>query len=299
MIDDAVHLFLNPAAGRGRAGKRELRICELLQRCNRPVEVHLSRDVGDLEQQVLSQVRAGARRIVVAGGDGSVHEACNGIMRAGGRASLGVIPSGTGNDFAKACDVPLDWELATTQLAERIEAGHAGRTVDVGRMNGRYFANGAGIGLDARVTQIARSYRMPIGDVVYLLAIFRAMVDGIATPRLHITTDGTVWDGPLTLANIANGPWVGGMFHIAPMAHNGDGHFDLMIAAPVSRLRILALLPAIMKGKHVTEKEISHRHVSDLLVEADEPVLSHLDGEMQSPQQRFQISLLAGALRLL
>ena len=299
MSDDGVHLFLNPTAGRGRAGKRELRISELLQRCNRPVEVHLSRDVGDLEHQVLSQVRAGARRIVVAGGDGSVHEASNGIMRAGGRASLGVIPSGTGNDFAKACDVPLDWELATTQLAERIEAGQAGRVIDIGRMNGRYFANGAGIGLDARVTQIARSYRMPIGDLVYLLAIFRAMVDGIATPRLRITADGAVWDGPLTLANIANGPWVGGMFHIAPMAHNGDGQFDLMIAAPVSRLRILALLPAIMKGNHVTEKEISHQHVSDLLVEADEPVLSHLDGEMQPPQQRFQISLLAGALRLL
>ena len=299
MSDDGVHLFLNPTAGRGRAGKRELRISELLQRCNRPVEVHLSRDVGDLDQQVLSQVRAGARRIVVAGGDGSVHEASNGIMRAGGRASLGVIPSGTGNDFAKACDVPLDWELATTQLAERIEAGQAGRVIDIGRMNGRYFANGAGIGLDARVTQIARSYRMPIGDLVYLLAIFRAMVDGIATPRLRITADGTVWDGPLTLANIANGPWVGGMFHIAPMAHNGDGQFDLMIAAPVSRLRILALLPVIMKGNHVTEKEISHQHVSDLLVEADEPVLSHLDGEMQPPQKRFQISLLAGALRLL
>ena len=299
MSDDGVHLFLNPTAGRGRAGKRELRISELLQRCNRHVEVHRSRDVGDLEHQVLSQVRAGASRIVVAGGDGSVHEASNGIMRAGGRASLGVIPSGTGNDFAKACDVPLDWELATTQLAERIEAGQAGRVIDIGRMNGRYFANGAGIGLDARVTQIARSYRMPIGDLVYLLAIFRAMVDGIATPRLRITADGTVWDGPLTLANIANGPWVGGMFHIAPMAHNGDGQFDLMIAAPVSRLRILALLPVIMKGNHVTEKEISHQHVSDLLVEADEPVLSHLDGEMQPPQQRFQISLLAGALRLL
>jgi YegS/Rv2252/BmrU family lipid kinase len=299
MSDDAVHLFLNPTAGRGRAGKREPRIRELLQRCKHPVEVHRSRDVGDLEDRVFGLVRAGARRIVVAGGDGSVHEATNGIMRAGGDASLGVIPSGTGNDFAKACDVPLDWELATTLLAERIEANEAGRVIDVGRLNGRYFANGAGIGFDAKVTQIARSYRAPIGDLVYLLAIFRGMADGIATPRLRITAGTTIWDGPLTLANIANGPWVGGMFHIAPMAHNGDGHFDLMIAAPVSRLRIVSLLPAIMRGKHVHETEISHEHVSDVLVEADEPVLSHLDGEMQPPLQRFEISLLAGALRLL
>ena len=299
MSDDAVHLFLNPAAGRGRAGKRAARIRELLQQCGQPVEVHLSRDVGDLEDRVLRAVSQGARRIVVAGGDGSVHEATNGIMRAGGGASLGVIPSGTGNDSAKACDVPLDWELATTLLAERIDAGQAGRTIDVGRMNGRYFANGAGIGFDAKVTQIARSYQVPIGDLVYLLAIFRGMAEGIATPRLRITAGDTIWDGPLTLANIANGPWVGGMFHIAPMANNGDGHFDLVVAAPVSRIRILSLLPTILRGRHVGEKEISLHQVTDVLVEADEPVLSHLDGEMQPPLQRFEISLLPGALRLL
>lgn len=299
MSDDAVHLFLNPTAGRGRAGKRAPRIRELLQGCQRRVDVHLSRDVGDLENQVCREVGAGARHVVVAGGDGSVHEASNGIMRAGGEASLGVVPSGTGNDFAKACDVPLDWEVATTLLAQRIAEGHTGRRIDIGRMNGRYFANGAGIGFDAKVTQIARSYHLPIGDLVYLLAIFRGMAEGIATPRLRIIAGDTVWDGPLTLANVANGPWVGGMFHIAPMAHNGDGRFDLVIAAPVSRLRILSLLPTLMSGRHVHAKEISHVHVTDLLVEADEPVLSHLDGEMQPPLQRFEISLLPGALRLL
>lgn len=299
MSDDAVHLFLNPAAGRGRAGKREPRIRDLLRRCKKPIEVHLSRGVGDLEEQVRAQVSAGARRIVVAGGDGSVHEACNGIMRAEIPAALGVIPSGTGNDFAKACGVTLDWERATTLLAERIAAGQSGRNIDIGRMNGRYFANGAGIGFDAKVTQIAHSYRLPIGDLVYLLGIFRGMAEGIATPRLRITTDEEVWDGPLTLANVANGPWVGGMFHIAPMANNGDGHFDLIIAAPVSRLRILSLLPTLMKGRHMQAKEISHERVSNVLVEAAAPVLSHLDGEMQPPLERFEITLLPNALQLL
>ena len=299
MSDEAVHLFLNPTAGRGRAGKREPRIRALLEACKRPVEVHLSKAVGDLEEQVRRRVGAGARRVVVAGGDGSVHEASNGIMRAGGSASLGVIPSGTGNDFAKACDIPLDWERATALLAARIASGETGRMIDVGRMNGRCFANGAGIGFDAKVTQIARSYRLPIGDLVYLLAIFRGMAEGIATPRLRITAGDTIWDGPLTLANVANGPWVGGMFHIAPMADNGDARFDLIIAAPVSRLRILSLLPTLMTGKHVRRPEISHERVTTLLVEADAPVLSHLDGEMQPPLERFEISLLPRALQML
>ena len=299
MNAETVHLFLNPTAGRGRAGKRERRIVELLGGSKLPVELHRSSDVGDLEAKIRRHVEAGQSLIVVAGGDGSVHEATNGILGAGGAASLGVVPTGTGNDFAKACDIPLDWEHAVRLLADRIAAGQEARRVDVGRMNDRYFANGAGIGFDARVTKIAHSYRMPIGDLVYLLAIFRGMAEGIATPRMRIMADDLVWDGPLTLANIANGPWEGGMFHIAPMASNGDGQFDLMIAGPVSRRRILTLLPTLMSGKHIEEKEIMHRRVRQLTIEAEEPVLSHLDGEIQPPLRHLEISLLPGALRLL
>ncbi len=298
MSVETVHLFLNPAAGRGRGGKRAPRIRELLGAGGLPLEVHLSRDVGDLEEQIRSCVENGGRRIVAAGGDGSVHEAANGIMRANGDATLGVIPSGTGNDFAKAAGVTLDWEHATSLLADRIASGEPSRSVDMGKMNGRYFANGAGIGFDARVTRIARSYRLPIGDLVYLLAIFRGMAEGIATPNMRIATDADVHTGPITLANVANGPWIGGMFNIAPMAKNDDGTFDLLIVAPVSRPRILTLLPKLMSGKHMGEKEITHERVTRILIESDEPVDSHLDGEMQAPQQRFEIELLAGSLRL-
>lgn len=299
MTAETVHLFLNPAAGRGRAGKREPRIRELLGKPGFPVEVHLSQDVGHLERQVQQAVDHGARRLVVAGGDGSIHEAANGIMRADGDAALGVIPTGTGNDFAKASSIPLDWEHATLLLADRLGAGASPRRVDVGRINDRFFANGAGIGFDAKVTRIARSYRMPIGDLVYLLAIFRSMVDGIATPHMRITADRTIWDGPITLANVANGPWIGGMFHIAPGARNNDGVFDLLIAAPVSRTKILGLLPKLIKGTHMQEKEIVHEPVTRLVIECSQPVASHLDGEVQPLQERFDIELLAGALQLL
>ena len=298
MSVETVHLFLNPAAGRGRAGKRGARIRELLDECDFPLEVHLSQDVGNLEEQVRDCVDRGGRRIVVVGGDGSVHEATNGIMRASGDAVLGVIPSGTGNDFAKAAGITLDWEHATRLLAERIVAGERPRSVDVGKMNDRYFANGAGVGFDARVTRIARSYRLPIGDFVYLLAIFRGMAEGIETPHMRISTDSNVHTGPVTLANVASGPWIGGMFNIVPTAKNDDGKFDLLIVEPVSRPRILALLPKLMSGKHMDEKEITHEAVTRILIESDEPVDSHLDGEMQPMQTRFEIELLPGALSL-
>ena len=166
-------------------------------------------------------------------------------------------------------------------------------------MNDRYFANGAGVGFDAKVTKVARSYRWPIGDLVYLLAIFRCMVDGIATPKVTIVADGLNWDAPLTLANISNGAWVGGMFHIAPMARNNDGQLELLIAGPVSRLRIMSLLPKLIRGQHLGESEISHASVQRVRIEASAPVPSHLDGEVGAFEQSYDIEILPAALDLL
>ena len=292
-------LFLNPVAGRGRAKRRLPRVLELLEAAGIHVEVHQSTGVGDLENQVREAVRNGTTQLIVAGGDGSVHEAVNGIMAAGGDGALGVVPVGTGNDFAKAAGIPLDWEAATTLLARRVADGAHLRSIDLGRMNERWFANGAGIGLDAKVTQIARSYRLPIGDLVYLAAIFRAMLDGIATPEILIRSDELQWEGPLTLANVSNGPWVGGMFHIAPMAKNDDELLELLIAAPVTRRRILQLLPKLMRGTHMRETEIVHASVRRVTVSASTAVPSHLDGEVQPLQTNFEIEVLPGALSLL
>ena len=292
-------LFLNPVAGRGRAKRRLPRVLELLEAAGIHVEVHQSTGVGDLEHQVRDAVRTGTTQLIVAGGDGSVHEAVNGIMSAGGGAALGVVPVGTGNDFAKAAGIPLDWEDATTLLARRVADGAHPRSIDLGRMNDRWFANGAGIGLDAKVTQIARSHRWPIGDLVYLAAILHAMLDGIATPKILIEADELQWDGPLTLANVSNGPWVGGMFHIAPMAKNDDGLLELLIAAPVTRRRILQLLPKLMRGNHMREPEIVHASVRKVQVTASTAVPSHLDGEVQPLQTNFEIEILPEALSLL
>ena len=299
MTTRPVSMFVNPTAGRGRAGRRLSRILDIFAEVGIDMDLQTSRSVGDLEDQIRIAVGSGAERIIVAGGDGSIHEAVNGIMRAEGSAKLGIIPTGTGNDFAKACAIPLDWEQASRLLAVRLTTDSTYRQIDIGRMNDRYFANGAGIGFDAKVTKVARSYRWPIGDLVYLLAIFRCMVDGIATPKVTIVADGLNWDEPLTLANISNGAWIGGMFHIAPMAINNDGQLELLIASPVSRLRILSLLPKLIRGEHLGESEISHASVRRVRIEASAPVPSHLDGEVGALERSYDIEILPGALELL
>ena len=299
MIGQLVSLFINPTAGRGRAAGRLKPIEDSFAAAAVPLDVFASDATGSIENQVTQQISKGARHIVVVGGDGSVNECVNGMQRAGKESFLSVIPSGTGNDFAKACDISLDWEIATRTLLERIKRKEAPRSIDIGRVNDRFFANGVGIGFDAKATRIAQSIRWPVGNLVYLLAILRCLYDGVATPELQIRGDNIQFRGPVTLATICNGPWLAGLSHIAPPATNSDGNFDLLLANPVSRTRVLGLLPKLMRGQHLHEPEISHHLLNDLIITSAAPVESHIDGEVQALQDRFEIEVLRGALRLL
>ncbi len=294
-----IPLFVNPSAGQWRARRVLPSIVELL--ATNGIEHHVieSEAAGDLEQKVQAAVAAGTPQLLVAGGDGSIHEAVNGILQSGGNAELGIIPVGHGNDFAKACSIPSHWEDAGLLLADRLKNSMPARPVDIGRMNGRYFANGAGIGFDARVSAIARSVRLPIGDLVYLVALIRGLWNGVNTYRVTVRYGEYRHEGSVTLVNVSNGPWVGGLYNIVPPALNDDGELDLLVVKPVSRLRVMTLLPKLISGKHMGEPEVLYSRIESCEIETTEPLPSHLDGELQPPQTRFSIELRAGALQLL
>lgn len=298
MARKPVPLFLNPVAGRGRAGRHAQSIVEILEAGGVPTELIESQAAGDLERRIGDVARSNSGPLIVAGGDGSVHEAVNGILRAQSRAPLGVIPVGTGNDFAKASSISLDWQTAARMLAQRLTDAAAPRPVDAGLMNDRYFANGVGIGFDAKVNRIARSYRWPVGDLVYLFAVLEGIWDGVITPSVTMRWDDGKYTGKVTLANISNGPWVGGMFYIAPMAENDDGALDLVYAESVTRMRVISLLPKLIRGRHVGEAGIASHRIESFELIADAPVPSHLDGEVQSLQREFRIRILKGAVSL-
>lgn len=267
--------------------------------CGLAVDLIESSGVGDLEQKVHALIAGGATQIIVAGGDGSVHEAANGILASGPGTSLGIVPVGTGNDFAKSIATPLDWRKATVQLAGRIRSNLSRRAVDAGRMNDRYFVNGAGIGFDAKINRIAKKYRWPIGDTVYLFAVLEGLSDGVITPSVCMRYNDIEYHGTITLANISNGPWMGGMFHIAPMADVADGRFDLVIADAMSRGRIVRLLPKLIRGTHLDHTGLRHAEIQDFFLEAEAPLPSHLDGENQPLQTTFSAQILPGALEII
>jgi len=299
MTNPPIPLFLNPVAGRGRAGRQATAIRDRFAARDVPVELIESGAVGDLEQRVFDHAKSDRGPLIVAGGDGSVHETVNGILTAGTRTPMGVIPIGTGNDFAKACSIPLDWEMAASLLADRISESVPTRYIDAGKMNERFFANGVGIGFDAKINRIAEKYSWPIGDLVYLIAVLEGLWDGVITPAVKMRYGESEYEGRITLANISNGSWVGGMFYIAPMAANDDGHLDLIVAAPVSRSRVLALLPKLIRGTHTEEADINCERITEFELHADAPVPSHIDGETQPLQTDFRIQILPDALAIL
>ena len=255
---------------------------------------------GDLESRILAAAESGEQRIIVAGGDGSMHEAANGLMRAGADTALGLIPVGTGNDFARAAGIPADSIRAATELGQRIVSGVPLDVIDIGQCNERFFSNGVGIGIDAKVARIAAGIRLPIGDMVYIIGVMRCLWDGIATPSMTVSVDGNkLWSGRTTLTNVSNGAWVGGQFHIAPDASISDGQLNVVIAAAVTRLRVVRLLPALMKGTHLGAAELTHVTGERIVVTCEQPIVAHLDGELQAPATTFDIRLRQAALTLL
>ena len=125
------------------------------------------------------------------------------------------------------------------------------------------------------------------------------MWDGVQTPDLRIDYGNESYTGPLTLASIANGDWIGGMFQIAPMARNDDGSLELVFAKPMSNWKILRLLPRLIQGTHIAEPEVVHASIRRCDIVATAPIPSHLDGEIQPMYSEFSVKIIEGGLRLL
>jgi diacylglycerol kinase family enzyme len=186
----------------------------------------------------------------------------------------------------------IDWRLA----CERIAAGRR-RRVDLGRCNGRVFANGIGAGFDAQVALEANGIRWLRGNAVYGVAVARTLMLRYATPNARIVHDGGVLQGRITMLAAANGTTYGGAFRIAPSADIADGMLHLMVADRLSRAGILGFLPHVLRGTHVGRRGITMVRTRRMVVETDEPLAVHADGEiLDAAAKRLEVEVLPGAL---
>jgi YegS/Rv2252/BmrU family lipid kinase len=287
-------IIVNPAAGRGRVRREWPRQAAALRDAGVSFEVAQTREPGEavgLAERAAREVDV----VVAAGGDGTVHEVANGLLRAGGNAALGVLPLGSGNDFVKM--------LPPRDAMERLVQGTA-RPFDAGRIVAgatRYFANGMDIGFGAHASRnLARVPRFLTGLGAYLGALVLTLV---RYPRLEVRLqldDGPAFAQATSMTAVMNGRSFGGSFHVCPDAQADDGQLDLLIAQGCGRLEILGLVPRIMRGTHGGDRRLRLARARRVVIESQEPLLVEADGEIVfEDARRLEIEVRPGALRVL
>ncbi|HSC46968.1 MAG TPA: diacylglycerol kinase family protein [Gammaproteobacteria bacterium] len=290
-----IPLLVNPGAGKGLGREMGPAIARYLRELGLPPQVHNSNGPGHV-QALMGQVLAEKPRlVVVAGGDGTVHEAVNGWLKAGGGAPLAVVPVGSGNDFVKMLDASHDWRESCWRAAR----GET-RRVDVGRCNDYYFANGLGIGFDAQVAVEANGIRWVGGNAVYGVALAKTLLLRHATPTVCVQHDGESFETDITLLTVNNGRVEGGSFIMAPDAEIDDGLFDVVVAAGMGRFGILGLVPQVLKGEHLDHPKVTTFRTAKLTVESDRGLPIHADGELTySGATKLEIELLPKRLEVI
>ena len=228
--------------------------------------------------------RDGRRRILVAGGDGSVHDVVNGIMNAGleadDRVTLAVAPGGTGNDWARSLGIGRDPQAIVAAIA-------SGRTrlLDVGAIDfpqapartRRWFVNVAGAGYDAHVIS-----RLP-ERVPSALAYFKGALSGLASyrsPLFHVAADGVTIDGRFLLALVANGRYCGNRMEVAPDARPDDGMFDVVLVDDVSLAKVLVKIAKLYRGTILGDPVVRYLRTASVRIDAEPRVAVEADGQV-------------------
>jgi len=285
-------LIINPEARHGETAKLVPVIEQLL--VNLPHETVATTHMGHAAE--LAREAAGYGLVVAAGGDGTAHEVLNGLMDIppDQRPTLGLLPTGSGNDTRRTLGIPED----LTQAALILATGER-HAFDVGVCNGVYFNNSFAAGLDAKVTAKAVEYKVTKhrdGLWLYLTALMHVLLHELDSFRMRVSFDGApVQEIDTLILAITNGPTYGGGFFVTPDAIPDDGLFDLCLIDPLSLPGALARLPFLVFGKHTWMKKVHMRRHSSILIESDTPVPAQIDGEVLL-ESRYDISMLPGAI---
>jgi YegS/Rv2252/BmrU family lipid kinase len=282
-------VVVNPAACRGSRRDLPARVAAGLEGRRIPFEMHQTRAPGHAETLVRS-LGDGFDTILVVGGDGTLHEALQALDLE--RHRVGIVPGGTGNDFAFMNGWPGDIDACL----DRVAAGKEQR-LDLGLWSGRRFHNNLGLGFEGRVNFESHRIRRLRGPAVYVAAVARSLAQR-DTSAVRLDWDKDSWEGPLFWASVCIGRRVGGAFRLAPEARNDDGLFDVCFAADVGLLRLLALLPRTFRGGHVRNRHVRLERSQRLRIEAPRGIPVHVDGEFVALDVRtLDLQCLPRALR--
>ena len=288
-------IILNPYAGRWKAKAAIPAVVEACEQIGLRYDLALTEEPKHGIAVAQAAIEAGHSPIIAAGGDGTINEVLNGIMRAAaGRppVPMGIIPLGSADDLAYGLSLPQEIQAACSVIL----VGHT-RTIDVGCVNGRYFGNNSAIGLEPSVTVIQEGIRHIRGTPRYLLS---ALLGVLRFKPWHVRMewDGGTYEGTLTLASVGNTRRTGGAFFMTPRAQTDDGLLDLVHAEALGRLRLLRLLPMTFDGSHVEQPDVHYGQITHLTIDCDPPTPIQADGELfDRAATHIEYTVLPGSLQ--
>jgi diacylglycerol kinase (ATP) len=298
-------IIYNPAAGKGSAGKMLPKVQALLQERGFDYDLVFTEGPGHAEDLSRQAAEEGRALVVAAGGDGTINETINGLMRANtngwGRPALGVLPIGRGNDFAFGAGIPHD----INQACDTLTAGQRSR-IDIGQVtggnapNGRYFGNGIGLGFDTVVGFEAAKFTWLHGAASYLAGMVKAIFLYSHAPVYEVIFENTTIRQPFLMVSVMNGRRMGGAFMMAPQAHTDDGSFDLCLAGQVSQVRILPLALKFLSGSQYEHSAVSAARAQKISIRAIQGTIpAHADGETLCTEGLLLlIEIIPGALEV-
>jgi diacylglycerol kinase (ATP) len=263
-----VKFIYNPAAGRGRAARHHAEAERQLRALGADVDAHAS-SPADMTKAAAEASRGDYDRVIVSGGDGTLHLSVRDFDLAKG--TLALIPQGSGDDFAKVLGLPRDVGEACA-LALR---GNA-REVDIALANGIRYLGVAGLGFDSEVAKYANeNAKFLRGSLVYLYAILRVLPR--FTPH-HVTMNETR-EEEIMFATVGNSRQYGGGIRIVPEARIDDGQLDLCIVHRTSRFQLLKTLPKAYTGAHVKSPFVETGRGTSFSFSSERPLDVYADGE--------------------
>ncbi|MCM3570463.1 diacylglycerol kinase [Neobacillus mesonae] len=267
-------LIYNPTSGRELIKRHLPEILEKLEIAGYEASCHATTGAGDATKAARIAVERQYDVVIAAGGDGTINEVVNGLAEQEYRPRLGIIPSGTTNDFARALHIPRD-------VASAVDIITKGELipVDIGRINDKYFINIAGGG---RITEL--TYEVPsrlktmLGQLAYYLKGME-MLPSIKASDLRIEYDGKLFDGEAMMFLVGLTNSIGGFERLAPDSSINDGLFSLLILKKVNLAEFVRIATLAIRGEHVNDPSVIYTQANHIKVQSNSKVQLNLDGE--------------------
>jgi diacylglycerol kinase (ATP) len=268
-------VIYNPAAGRGRSEKL---LTEMQALLGAEIELRASREPEHAIELARAAADEGFAKVVAAGGDGTVHEVANGVLRSGRRdVVFSAWPIGSANDYAFSLGLVEWWRRRAERPATETLDVDVGRVTIPGRE--RFMVGNAGVGFNGMVTIEARKTRWLAGLPLYGWAFLKAMVRHFVKPTMTIRFDDREVTVPTLALSVLNAQREGN-FPLRPAASLTDGLFDYMHAMRLSRGHLIRFLPAMVSGRLPENHPLLHLgRARRIEVRSEAPLCVHTDGE--------------------